>query len=231
MTDSRFVVAGSRPWNRELFERRLQPLHGTWDFVSSPSELGAALAAAPQPEFVFFLHWSEIVPVDVHTKHECVVFHMTEVPYGRGGSPLQNLIERGVERTVVSAIRMTSSIDAGPVYGTAPLSLDGTAEEIFVRAGEVSADLIEHIVEHRPQPLPQEGEVTLFTRRRPSQSRLPADISNPRRLYDHIRMLDAEGYPRAFLDHGDARLEFRDASLEDGRVVATVVFTWPEEES
>ncbi len=27
-------------------------------------------------------------------KFECVCFHMTDVPYGRGGSPLQNLIIR-----------------------------------------------------------------------------------------------------------------------------------------
>ena len=38
-----------------------------------------------------------------------------------------------------------------------------------------------------------------------------------RSAYDHIRMLDAEGYPYAFLETPTLRFEFTDAQLcEDG---------------
>ena len=51
---------------------------------------------------------------------------------------------------------------------------------------------------------PQEGEPVLFSRRKPAQSNLAScpegDLSS---WYDQIRMLDAEGYPHAFLEiHG-----------------------------
>ena len=47
------------------------------------------------PRFIFFAHWSSIIPKSIHEDFECVIFHMTDLPYGRGGSPLQNLIVRG----------------------------------------------------------------------------------------------------------------------------------------
>ena len=47
------------------------------------------------PRYIFFLHWDWRVPHVIWQQHECVCFHMTDVPYGRGGSPLQNLILEG----------------------------------------------------------------------------------------------------------------------------------------
>jgi methionyl-tRNA formyltransferase len=38
-------------------------------------------------------------------------------------------------------------------------------------------------------------------------------------------MLDAESYPRAFIDHGQYRYEFSRATLYDGRVEASVKIT------
>ncbi len=38
-------------------------------------------------------------------------------------------------------------------------------------------------------------------------------------------MLDADGYPRAFLDHGGFRYTFARAALYDGRIVADVTIT------
>ncbi|MCH8243197.1 MAG: PIG-L family deacetylase [Planctomycetes bacterium] len=42
-------------------------------------------------------------------------------------------------------------------------------------------------------------------------------------LYDHIRMLDAETYPKAFLDHGEFRLEFSHAEMSGDELKARVV--------
>ena len=56
---------------------------------------------------------------------------MTDLPFGRGGSPLQNLITRGISKTKISALRCNEEIDAGPIYLKRPLSLHGSAEEIY----------------------------------------------------------------------------------------------------
>jgi methionyl-tRNA formyltransferase len=54
------------------------------------------------------------------------------LPYGRGGSPLQNLIDLGHKDTFVSALKMTEELDAGAIYLKKPLSLEGLAEEIYM---------------------------------------------------------------------------------------------------
>ncbi len=135
---------------------------------------------------------------------------------------MQNLIERGYSDTVLTALQMVEEIDAGPVYAKRPLSLAGRAEEIYRRAGGICWELVDWIVLEQPQPVPQQGEVTHFRRRKPEQSLLPSS-GDMRKIYDHIRMLDAPTYPPAFLRHGNFVIEFSHAQLGDAVVKACVV--------
>ena len=188
------------------------------------AELTAGLVTRLKPRFIFFLHWSWKVPAEIIGRQECVCFHMTDVPYGRGGSPLQNLIVRGHRATKLTALRMTETFDAGPVYLKRPLSLEGSAEEILIRASELSAEMIVTIIDRRPIPRDQSGPVTVFRRRTPAESLIPTAASLGA-LHDFIRMLDAEGYPHAFLEHGGFRYEFSRAARYDGRITADVTIT------
>jgi methionyl-tRNA formyltransferase len=219
-----YVVAGSKPWNRRIFREVICKLPGKWDYIGSPEELSLQRLRELAPRYVFFLHWSRKVPQEILHNFECVCFHMTDVPYGRGGSPLQNLIVRGHKHTQLTSLRMTEEFDAGPVYYKEPLSLEGNAEEILIRACDISAKLIQRFVQEEPMPSPQEGDAVVFKRRKPEESEIgtPASLAE---LYDFIRMLDAEGYPRAFLEYGGFRFEFTRAALYDGRVVADVKIT------
>ena len=219
--DPAYLVATVRRWNVDEFARRVPALAGRWLLVTDPAALDAALVHALKPRYVFFPHWSWTVPGEVLTAAECVCFHMSDVPYGRGGSPLQNLIARGHGETKLSAMRMVPELDAGPVYMKRDLSLQGAAHEIFERCARLTFDMIDEIVVEQPQPVPQSGTPVTFARRRPEESRLPQSGSL-QAVYDHIRMLDAEDYPRAFLDYGDFRLEFHDARLDAERVEARV---------
>lgn len=222
--DSNFQVsvifASCKPWHKPLFEHLKSKFDLNWIFVSTPSELGDVIAGN-NPRFIFFLHWNWLVPETIWNQHECVCFHMTDVPYGRGGSPLQNLILAGHKKTKLTALRMVSEMDAGPVYTKKLLRLEGTAQEIYVRAGALSAEIIEWIIENEPVPIEQVGEAVLFKRRKPEQSRLP-ETGSLLRTYDFIRMLDADGYPHAFIEHGEFILKMRKAKLENGRLVAEV---------
>jgi len=195
---------------------------GQWHVCVDPSDLTAG-AEFSQPRYVFFPHWSHIVPAVFLEQHECVCFHMTDVPYGRGGSPLQNLIARGHRETVLTALRMTTEVDAGPVYMKRPLSLEGTAQDIFHRAAELSMDMIGEIIAQEPTATPQSGAPVFFKRRKPEQSEVPADAT-PVALYDHIRMLDAPGYPHAFLRHGSWVARFTDTRLDGDMIEARVRF-------
>ena len=129
--DRRYLVVGSKPWNRQAFIDTIRRLPGEWHFVGSREGLTSAMVDQLDPRFVFFLHWSWKVPPETVNRHECINFHMTDLPYGRGGSPLQNLILRGHSTTQLTAHRMTNGIDDGPIYLKEPLSLDGTAQDIL----------------------------------------------------------------------------------------------------
>jgi methionyl-tRNA formyltransferase len=220
-----YIVATDRPWTLAAFAESRSRLPGEWFVVTSPRDLEHIIDIR-KPRYVFFPHWSHIVPREILDQVECVCFHMADVPYGRGGSPLQNLVVRGHRGTVLTALRMTEEVDAGPVYLKQPLSLAGTAQEVFQRMASQTLDLIEMIIQEEPTPTPQPmTDVVTFSRRKPAQSVLPegGDIDG---IYDHIRMLDAQGYPKALLDHGCFRLTFSDPHLGyDGVVRAQVEIT------
>lgn len=220
-----YVVAGRMPWNRRVFDEELDgKLPGRWLFVARPEELTAQRLAELRPRYVFFMHWSWKVPEDICRDHECVNFHMSDVPYGRGGSPLQNLVARGHRTTKLTALRMVDELDAGPVYAKEDLSLEGSAEEILIRQSRLAATMIARLVAEQPAPVPQTGAPLVFARRKPAESRIPA-LPSLERLHDFLRMLDGAGYPRAFLEHEGFRFEFSRANLYDGRVVADVTVT------
>jgi methionyl-tRNA formyltransferase len=165
------------------------------------------------------------VPKDILNNYECVCFHETDLPFGRGGSPLQNLISRGYKETFVTALRMTEEIDAGAVYLKKPLSLNGLAEEIYMRAAEIIYSMIKVIVLEEPEPIPQKGKVTVFERRTPQMSQFQTSFSTLSKLFDHIRMLDASEYPRAFVEYGNYRIEFSRPALRTDKIEATATIT------
>lgn len=220
-SEHRYIVAALHEWNEAAFENHIRDLPGQWEYVSSRETLESALTGGDRPRYVFFPHWSYKVPDAVVEKFECIAFHMTDVPFGRGGSPLQNLIVRGYSDTKLTALRMTGEFDAGPVYLKKPLSLDGSALEIYERAASLTAVMIEEIISSDIEPDEQTGEATVFARRTPAESEIPEDL-DPEGVYDFIRMLDAPGYPKAFVKYGDYQLEFSNVELREGRIEAKV---------
>jgi methionyl-tRNA formyltransferase len=219
-----YLVLGCKPWNRRVFEEGLRHLPGRWHYVASPAALSLDFVNEISPRYIFFLHWSWKVPDELVERFECVCFHMTDVPFGRGGSPLQNLIVRGHRETKLTALRMSREFDAGSVYMKEMLSLEGGAEEIYLRAGHLSVKMIQHIIQREPKPMAQRGKPVNFKRRKPEESEVRTSASLEE-FYDFIRMLDAEGYPRAFLQKSGFRFEFSRPALYDGRIVADVKIT------
>lgn len=224
MNEATYIVVGCKSWSRRLYQEQLSRIPGTWHFIAEKDGVTPEHIRTLKPRYLFFLHWSWKVPAEIVRDFECVCFHMTDVPYGRGGSPLQNLILRGHRETKLTALRMTEAFDAGPVYAKAPLSLEGTAEEILLRGTALSGEMIKNLVREQPTPTPQTGTPVIFKRRRPVESEIPPRDSLAD-LHDFIRMLDGEGYPPAFISHRGFRYEFSRATLREGRIVADVTIT------
>ena len=220
------LLLSSRPWNSALADRLSRQLKRPVESITDPAKLTSDAVEAINPQWIFVPHWSHLIPESIWGSWPTVIFHMTDLPFGRGGSPLQNLIERGHSSTMLSALRCGAGLDAGDIYIKQSLSLHGSAEEIFLRADGVIEKMIEQIVCEDPAAIPQQGEPVLFTRRTPAQSNLArcpeGDLSS---WYDQIRMLDAEGYPQAFLEAHGMRLEFRRVSQRSDGLHADVKIT------
>jgi len=207
------LLLSNRAWNDNLAKRLSDALSRPVYLFKHPQELQEKAIRSLNPEWIFVPHWSYIIPENIWSAWPTVIFHMTDLPYGRGGSPLQNLIQRGFSSTKISALRCIADLDAGPVYCQEPLSLDGSAEEIFMRADILIEQMIKKIVLEKPEAIPQQGEPVFFSRRKPSQSNLANCPSGDLDAwFDQIRMLDADGYPHAFLEIQGIRLEFRRVS-------------------
>jgi methionyl-tRNA formyltransferase len=230
MDQETYVIASSRPWNDGMAERLGARTGLLFRTISKPRELTVEYLAALNPRFVFFPHWSYRIVPEIFERYECVIFHMTDLPFGRGGSPLQNLIIRGIDQTKISALRCVEAMDAGPVYLKKDLDLEGTANEIYARASHRIEEMIIEMIERQPVPVPQVGEPTFFTRRTPSESDLPV-TGTSLEIYDFIRMLDADGYPKAFIDAGSFRFEFTHAVKDAEELKADVRITRIDDET
>src|SRR5262249_1799919 len=101
-------------------------------------------------------------------------------------------------------------------------------EEVYIRAMKIAADMIASLISEQTVPAPQSGPAVLFPRRKPAQSAVPSGLVLST-LFDFIRMLDAEGYPHAFLDHNGFRFHFRRPALYDGKIIADAQITRLEE--
>lgn len=214
------VIANSKPWFNAVDKNASFKEH-SFVYVSGKDELKLERLREIEPRYIFFPHWNWIVPDNIIANYECVCFHSTPVPYGRGGSPVQNMIAHGHENTVVSALRMVKELDAGPVYMQKTVSLLGGGDEIFMRISRVISEMIVEIIDRAPEPVAQTGDPITFKRRTPSQSILPG-AGDLKSIYDHIRMLDAESYPRAFVEHGEFTLEISRATLRKDCIEANV---------
>ena len=213
------IIVSNKEWHRKYVKEIATRANKDVIYIDNKECITHDYLNKLQPEWVFFPHWSYIIPAEVYENMNCVIFHMTDLPFGRGGSPLQNLIARGIYETKLSALKCTAQLDAGDIYIKQPLSLWGTAEEIYLRAAELTKEMIIQIVKEKPQLHKQQGEPVVFRRRKPSEGDI-GKLKSLSEVFDYIRMLDADTYPPAFLDKNNLHIEFTRASLKDGHILA-----------
>lgn len=216
-----YIVASVRDCNIQNYYKITRNISADWHLFTTEEELTFEKVEQLKPRYIFFPHWSWSIPEDIFKDFECVAFHMTDLPFGRGGSPLQNLISRGIYETIISAFRVTDLLDAGPIYLKRKLCLHGSADEMFARASYIIFDMIGFIIANQPTPVEQEGNPLVFKRRTPKESLIP-DVPDLNKVFDWIRMLDAEEYPKAFIETKNLRLEFTRANLKNGYILADV---------
>jgi methionyl-tRNA formyltransferase len=216
---SKYIILSEKSWHKGLFDFLKNEFNkDSWLLIDSKKDFNLEILNQYQPDKIFIPHWSHIIPSEIFENHECVVFHMTDLPFGRGGSPLQNLISRGFKTTKISAIKVEQGLDTGDVYVKKMLGLEGTASEIFERSSFVIEEMICEIINEKIQPLSQVGEITEFKRRKPEDSNIN-ELSDLEKVYDYIRMLDCDGYPHAFVETPNLKFEFINANFNENEEI------------
>ncbi len=213
-TINNYILLTAKSWHDDLFEYLQTRPNETWTRIKTKEAFCAENLKAINPTKIFIPHWSYIITKEVFESYCCIVFHMTDLPFGRGGSPLQNLIVRGLAETKISAIQVNEGIDTGDVYLKKTLSLQGTATEIFERASPIIQSMIEKIIDEKIEPMQQTGDPVIFKRRKPEESSLNA-LKELNQVYDYIRMLDCQGYPNAFVETENFKFDFSNAQFNN----------------
>ncbi len=174
-----------------------------------------------KPDLIMFPHWSHIVPDSITKKYTCICFHSAPLPFGRGGSPIQNMIKRGFKETEVCSLKMENELDSGPIYLRTKVQLSGNLDDILKRVYGVVASQIKTIKKKKIVPKPQNGEVIKFKRLsiKDNLVNFDGDLSN---AYDQIRMLDSKLYPSAFFGIGDYFFFLKDAKIKKNELSANV---------
>tara|TARA_R100000008_G_scaffold82847_2_gene67556 strand:- start:480 stop:1166 length:687 start_codon:yes stop_codon:yes gene_type:complete len=201
-------------WSEYLYQE-LAHLDVDWHRVKNKKEL--ELLELDSISYIFFFHWSEIVPSNIHEKCKCIVVHTANLPHGRGGSPIQNQIMDDIVQSRINLLKMTDRVDSGPVYSSVPITLYGNLLDIWMTIANLTKKLIVEFIKKEPIPKNQETLSTKpYKRRRNNSLPLQEDLY---KIYKFIQMLDAPGYPQAMLELGKYNLYFSRAKLKDTKEI------------
>ncbi len=217
------IVATLKPWDIKNF-LKIQENFKEYSFhlFTKKEDLNPQKIKELNPKFIFFTHWSYYISKELYEKYECVSFHIGDLPFGRGGSPLQNLIIRKIYKTKISAFKTDKELDSGDIYLKEDFNLSfGSAKKLFKKASKIIfLSMIPRILRGDFSLEKQRGKSLVFERRKEEQSEIAKlDEKNLQKLYDFIRMLDAKGYPRAFLRLENIKIEFKKARLKDNKLI------------
>lgn len=211
-----YLFCAYRDWAIKLFEK-LSKNQKHIVLLKSPKKLTFNYIKKLNPELIFLPDWSWILPNEIINNYKCICFHESDLPKFRGGSPIQNQIIFGLEKTKSTAFLMTNKLDAGEILLQKNLSLKGSIDEIFQRMIDNDYEMIVKIIQGKYRMKKQLGTPTTFKRRKPEESEL-TNLNHPKKyLYDFIRML-GDPYPNAFIKIGKRKILFKEVSFKNKKL-------------
>ena len=215
-----FLVVALKKWNHDNFKKIKKK---NFFLIKNKKDLTFLKIKKINPQYIFFPHWSYKIKTDIINNYTCIGFHESDLPYGRGGSPVQNLILRNKVKTKITAFIMNNSLDEGDVVMKKNLSLRGSAQEIFERSSNIIFKMINVITKNKKLAFKrQKGKAYYFKRLKNNALITSKDLSI-NGLYNKIRMLDADSYERAHLIiKKKLKIEFSDTRLRKNNLYCKV---------
>jgi methionyl-tRNA formyltransferase len=168
-------------------------------------------------DFMLFIGWSWIIKEDVLNKCLCLGIHPSDLPFYRGGSPIQHQIIDGIIDTKITLMSLSSEkIDAGDIYAKENVSLSGNnMNEVFEHIIESSKLMLYNFITNYDKIKPQKQSLkngSYYKRRTPHESSLSFEIMSGmtlEQIYNFMRAL-TDPYPNAYIEDNEGnRLVFK----------------------
>lgn len=188
--------------------------------ISNQKGLVKKLKNGLDVDIILFIGWSWIISDEITNNYLCIGIHPSDLPHYRGGSPIQNQIIDGVDKSKVTLFTLSSKLDSGDIWCKEDVNLSGNnMNAIFKNIIDSSVTLLENFFKKYPniEPITQKtGVGSYFRRRTPIQSKLvKQDLQNMNtlELYNFIRCLTTP-YPNAYFeDDNGNRVFFEEVSF------------------
>jgi len=214
------IILAIGDWNKKIYDQNKKNFKN-YLLISDRNKLNISLNKY-QIEEIFIIHWHYKIPKRIILKYKCISFHMTKLPYGRGGSPLQNLIIRNHKETYLSVFKTSFNFDSGDIFIQKKMSLKGSALQILTRCSKMCFRIIKRFEQNKLISKPQKGKIVNFKRISKKSSQINFN-KNIKSIYDNIRMLDAPIYSKANLKIKNKIIEFKDSKLINDKIYAKIV--------
>lgn len=203
------VLCGYRDWANEIIFhiKKHRNIKVLGVFSSQVEFLANINSCEENPDIILFLGWSWIIPAEITEKFLCLGIHPSDLPNFRGGSPIQNQIIAGINKTKVTLMTLSSKkLDAGEIWLKEDLDLSGSnISKIFIEITKSSIKLLNEFFSKYPNISPIEQDLTkgsYFKRRKPEESRLDLEdfrTKSMEDIYNFIRCL-TDPYPNAYIE-------------------------------
>lgn len=215
----RIVCIGYRDWALRIYSRLQHSVEHEVIIVKSDKKLDYGLLYSLGPDLVLFYGWSWTIPVEILKQFKCLMLHPSDLPKFRGGSPIQNQILSGVNKSKITIFQMTEEIDAGPIIIQKPIDLSGSMIEIFTQMENLGLEAtLAFLADGITYTQQNDDQATYHKRRTPAESEITWDefkTSSARQIHDKIRSLQ-DPYPNAFIRMADgSKLILKQSQVED----------------
>jgi methionyl-tRNA formyltransferase len=189
---------------------------GSWINSSIPQLLLPWLAAGhqcawghdarqlPGGDLCFYLSYGRIVDQETRSRYRNnLVVHESDLPQGKGWSPLTWQILEGKNRIPVTLIEAAERVDSGIIYAQDWLEFEGheLIDELRRKQASATVSLCQWFIANYPQSAAQgteqRGKESFYPRRKPVDSKLDLNKSLAEQFH-LLRVVDNERYPAFF---------------------------------
>lgn len=159
---------------------------------------------SPSADFCFCLSFSKVLRREIRDRFDhTLVVHASDLPTGKGWSPLSWQVLEGKNQIPVSLFEADDSVDSGPIYARRLIDFEGyeLIDGLRKKLAETTYDLCSWFVAEYPcsstQPRMQKGTESFYSRRGPKDSQL--DVTKTiAEQFNLLRIVDNHVYPAFF---------------------------------